>query len=540
MKVLILNPQLNAAHQVASFLEKKGVYPLFVSQANEVLPILQIQEHQIDLLILHREIGGGEGGATLQFIDQMKQIPDLSALPLILTTSAWTLEQCALHQETSSGANAYLPFPFEAEQLWQTIQGIFGQGLPEMCAFSGASSSKLTESLSPSTNLEPQVASVVTPSPLGALTAGSSSESKEVPSSGRALEDVSMVFTRSELSPEAQSSIIFEQPEFQQDSQLESTNLQAVSSIGAPETAVQSGVTTSIPTLVQSTGEVTYAQGMSQEENNQQKTKVTLSQSSEVDSQAVHEMPYLFKKRSTDLTFAEPIGDAVVPGGVAQTPDLETFKHYLLLREQDVAILSAQLKSAQEQIAAGAKVIAEDHAQNVELLHLCQEQKKKIEELETRQAEALESREKYIGELQFQLRMKTDEIRHLEHETRKAIDETEQLKERVRIDIRKIRTREKELENRLEIMKKDSEAMISTRETTIIELKRQLDLLEFNMDLVQVQYTREKEVSTQLRERLVKASQAVRLVEGLLESQAKGMSESTTQAPSSERKEKVS
>jgi hypothetical protein len=93
----------------------------------------------------------------------------------------------------------------------------------------------------------------------------------------------------------------------------------------------------------------------------------------------------------------------------------------------------------------------------------------------------------------------------------------ERIKERVRVDIRKIRVREKELENRLEIMKKDSEVLMGARESKIVELKRKLDLLEFNMDLLQDQYAREKESSATLRERLAKAAQVVRVAGGLLD-----------------------
>src|SRR4029077_14635199 len=108
----------------------------------------------------------------------------------------------------------------------------------------------------------------------------------------------------------------------------------------------------------------------------------------------------------------------------------------------------------------------------------------------------------------------------LDTQVREATDEIERLKERVRADIRKIRVREKELENRLEIMKKDSEALITARENKIIELKRKLDLLEFNMDLLQDQHAREKEGAVHLRERLAKAAQVVRVAGGLLDNPA--------------------
>jgi hypothetical protein len=58
-----------------------------------------------------------------------------------------------------------------------------------------------------------------------------------------------------------------------------------------------------------------------------------------------------------------------------------------------------------------------------------------------------------------------------------------------------------------------------------MELKRKIDLLEFNIDLLQDQNAREKENSAQLRERLAKAAQVVRVAGGLLDAQGKAIIE---------------
>jgi hypothetical protein len=75
--------------------------------------------------------------------------------------------------------------------------------------------------------------------------------------------------------------------------------------------------------------------------------------------------------------------------------------------------------------------------------------------------------------------------------------------------------------------KKDSEAILTARENKIIELKRKLDLLEFNMDILQDRYTREKDSSLKLREKLAKAAQVVRVAEGLLGEPSAAMPEDT-------------
>ncbi|MBL7715059.1 MAG: hypothetical protein JNL01_06285 [Bdellovibrionales bacterium] len=242
-----------------------------------------------------------------------------------------------------------------------------------------------------------------------------------------------------------------------------------------------------------------------------------------IDREVDQMMPYLNRQglgkgAAAALAFAQPLGDAVIPGGAAKSPDEETLKSYLLLREQDVAALSAQLRAAMDQIRNLEDKLRLESAKVVELSHVVEEQEARIQNFEQEKSKIEDSFQADLKELQFQAKSKTDKAKLLEKQVTAATEEVEHIKERVRQDIRKIRVREKELENRLEIMKKDSESLLSTREGKIIELKRKVDLLEFNMDLLQDQLNREREKSNELRGRLGKAAQVVRVAGGLLDS----------------------
>jgi hypothetical protein len=85
------------------------------------------------------------------------------------------------------------------------------------------------------------------------------------------------------------------------------------------------------------------------------------------------------------------------------------------------------------------------------------------------------------------------------------------------VDVRRIRVREKELENQLEILKKDSTALLVARDEKILELKRKIDLLEFNMELVQEQHNKERNVTEQLRLKLKEAAGVMKRAGGLLD-----------------------
>lgn len=243
----------------------------------------------------------------------------------------------------------------------------------------------------------------------------------------------------------------------------------------------------------------------------------------EVESVMQVQMPYLLRSgtgngnTATPLSLAKAVPEAIVPGGAAHAPDLETMRQYLMLREQDVVALSQQLKTTRDQVIGLEKEVAVERGRVSELEHSVKEQRSQIEEYEREKAVTSEGLQAELSEMKFQMKARADRVKVLESQVKEANLEMERVKERVRVDLRKIRLREKELESRLEVMKKDSEALIGARETRIIELKRKLDLLEFNMDLLQDQYQREKENTDQLRERLAKAAQVVNVAGGLLE-----------------------
>ncbi len=94
----------------------------------------------------------------------------------------------------------------------------------------------------------------------------------------------------------------------------------------------------------------------------------------------------------------------------------------------------------------------------------------------------------------------------------------EELRERVRRDIQQIRVHEKELEARLEILKKDSETLIQAKDKKLLEFKRKMDALEYELEIVR---EREAEATRKVkfwRDRMDRVLRALRLGSSLLES----------------------
>lgn len=85
-------------------------------------------------------------------------------------------------------------------------------------------------------------------------------------------------------------------------------------------------------------------------------------------------------------------------------------------------------------------------------------------------------------------------------------------------DIRKIRTRERELENRLELKQNEMESIIREKDITLLKFKQELDLLREKAESDRQNHHLWMEKNVQNKERIEKAVQSLRLSLQLLES----------------------
>lgn len=493
MKILVVGHKDDAQRDLSILLMSKGATVLgpFEASSKETWETLQAEQKGIDLAIIHREGKDGQGEPGIELVRKIKADPVQVDLPIIITSSVWGDAEFVLHQGKAEGVNAYLHAPFAPTAVWDLVTAVLGSApvLEDASTHFTDTTSGGTGSLS--LELETGVKQDSQP----ALVQPSVAESPT-------LEGITM--DAIEIVEEKTSVALPEAPYDRIVSEVSIPTAPSFDGIGVtlsaePDAVIEMGGTAKEPILSAPSTE------------------------SPLDADAAEKMPYVYGRDRVSreindplLGFGMPIGDAVVPGGAAESPDLETLKKYLLLREQDVGALSNQLKTSREQIQELERCLILERGKVVELEHTSSEQKQKIDDFDREKAATIQSFEEEITELNFQIKSKTDRARLLETKVREVTEQMEHLKERVRADIRKIRMREKELENRLEILKKDSESLIAARENKIIELKRKVDLLEFNMDLLQEQSQREKQNNSDLRERFSKAAQAMKVAGGLL------------------------
>jgi len=552
MKVLLFNPQYDTLHLLAEGLRQDGAIVLEALVPGDVLPILQMHGRTIDLAILNREGESGRGDVGVQLIREIRAQADQADLPLILTSLNWGDAQFTQHQSTPSACHAYLKLPVESGVLARLVEKVLQVSLPEErgrdedalrskratgesapAGVEAAPSEGIAISLASAADL-PEIGRTVTAQKSGV-------------SAGPVLEDASNLYLNSSgftralpskmtisleaplsLSSAPQISFTSEQPAASLPPQsppeltlvLDEAGTEPLKSPAQPHVPLQvePADLQLAPDLTPTAAPETFQPEQAQPF---------------VDAAA----PLLMSSLERNLSDQQirnwvqpPVGDAVVPGGATQSPDLETLKRYLMLREQDVATLSAQLRTAQTQVKALSDQLEIEKVRATELIHENERQKQTIRDAELERQAVRDSADTEMEEMRIQMRARGDKMRFLELQVKDASLEMEQLRERVRSDLRRIRVREQELENRLELLKKDSGAQLAAREEKLNEARRRADVLEFNNELLQSQVEKEREASKKLREQLAQVSRMMRMAGGVLEGEESGVAASGSAA----------
>lgn len=551
VKLLVLSSKISAAHSAAHALQKAGHLLFFSSDWKEAWQVLQLHGDAMDLVIVQVE-GPAGGTPGLELIQQLKAKPSFSDLPILVLTDSWTAEECGKHQASALGANAYLRFPITDSQFLGSVHAIVGEEPPAIEVEPKKEATRASIPAPIQTQSQTQAAAQIAQAPTVSVSSGPGARAitslrtifliSELPVGvgpaiqfvygGEKVETTAFTVTGAATTTMATDPFVGEAI---LDIKPEKTHLtislepsRHVHSPKVPEAlANDREIDLSPPPSAKAAAKPAAKKEEPEAFYEVEEPPVDLKD----DGRVEEELPYLFRPNplrghaSTAAPAASPsaasftplLGNAIIPGSADQAPDEATMRKFLELRERDVLALSNQLHAALTRVSQLESELLQERAIHAEVAHSARESKDKLAEYDESKERELEPMRMRIRDLEFELKTRTDKMRNLEKEAHAATGEIEKIKERVRQDLLRIRSRERELENRLEILKTDGDLLIASREAKIIELKRRTDLLEFNLDLVQSQHAREKEKVAKLTERLSRAGQAMRVAEGLLD-----------------------
>ena len=124
---------------------------------------------------------------------------------------------------------------------------------------------------------------------------------------------------------------------------------------------------------------------------------------------------------------------------------------------------------------------------------------------------------KQAEEAEYRAQLAEEKKRIMEEKNKTFKQELDRLNRKVRVDIKKIQARETELENQLEMLRSDSEIQIRNRDQRILELKRKIDALEFDLDSIAEQEKQSKEENMEVEEKMEMVMKTLRSAITILE-----------------------
>ncbi len=125
-----------------------------------------------------------------------------------------------------------------------------------------------------------------------------------------------------------------------------------------------------------------------------------------------------------------------------------------------------------------------------------------------------------INELKDRVKLFDEKRLILEEKNRILTQELDKAGQKNKIDLRKVQNRERELEQKLELLKSDAETQIRNRDIKILELKRKIDAMEFDMESISLQEKRSVESRFELEDKLEKAIKTLRSAITVLEDES--------------------
>lgn len=174
------------------------------------------------------------------------------------------------------------------------------------------------------------------------------------------------------------------------------------------------------------------------------------------------------------------------------------------------------------------KNLREDREKLLEKVYHFEEEKNKEKqdfinlqaELDERKIELSLTRKRYekqIDDYRYQLDISQQKKQMLEEKNKQLEKDVERLSKKSNADMTRIRARETELENKLDLLRADSEMQIKNRDQKILELKRRIDTLEFDVESMHMKERKVVDSNVELEEKMDRVIRTLRHAIGELE-----------------------
>ena len=143
---------------------------------------------------------------------------------------------------------------------------------------------------------------------------------------------------------------------------------------------------------------------------------------------------------------------------------------------------SESLRVAQNRILGLEEEVERVRQENEQLIAAGETIRRKSDSLRTRVEKAEMSLKEERAIFKEEKKIYRDNLEDKERENQRIREKLEELEIRLDSDLKKIRVRERELENRLELVKMEEAALLRNKDEIILDLKRKIDQLNSELD----------------------------------------------------------
>ena len=200
------------------------------------------------------------------------------------------------------------------------------------------------------------------------------------------------------------------------------------------------------------------------------------------------------------------------------TPNqVDILKKYITLKELEVSDLKEQQRLYQAQSKTVRRSSEQLAIKNRELTEEVQAHRNMEDQLKI---EIHDLVEKHQGELILAKNDFDDQIKksgNFQEQMQELLRQKDIWKEKVREDLKRIKLKEKELENKYELLKRDTQTLLDSKDKQMLELKKKNDALEFEMETLEEKLRSGNAVFDSIESKKRRLVETMRLAIALLE-----------------------
>ncbi len=197
--------------------------------------------------------------------------------------------------------------------------------------------------------------------------------------------------------------------------------------------------------------------------------------------------------------------------------NLATLKNYIVLKEKEVEDLKEQQKQYQNVLLKLKRTHSELNQTNMDLQHELEAAKTNEQLIKTDQVHLREKHENEIAILKNDFEQQQQQNGFFQEQLQDLNRQKNIWKEKISDDLKKIKIKEKELENRYELLKKDTETLLDSKDQQILELKKKSDAFELELESLEERLRSEYAILNSINSKKRRLIETLKLAISLLE-----------------------